>query len=140
MPIVWLPRNGGYVKNMKMTGEGFFINEKESLVMDGTFKDGILDGEGMVVKYADNLINIRRGSYSNGKENGAVYEYVFPKTLWREFLDKEEGIDSATRYTHVFQNGAWKSTSETTVKKITGFLTKHDEKNHFISFSLVELN
>lgn len=122
MPVTFIPINGGYWKNGALHGEGYIIDTNNYIIKKGEFDKGKLSGENCLkINYSnESLVNIRLGIYSNDKENGQVYEYVFSKSLWDDFLNLEQGVDS-TRYTQIFNNGIWSSTSETVNnKKIKG--------------------
>lgn len=134
MPITFIPKNGGYWKNGTLQGGGVIIDTNNSIIKKGTFNRGKLNGNNCLkVDYSGaTLVNIRVGIYANDKENGQVYEYVFAKSLWDDFLNLEEGVDS-TRYTQIFNNGVWVSTSETVNnKKVKGsFVYVNSKLNDF---------
>ncbi len=139
MSITYIPKNGGYWKNGTLYGEGDIVDTNNSIIKSGFFDKGKLSGENCLkINYSsETLVNVRMGSYTNDKENGPVYEYVFSKSLWDDFLNLEEGINS-TRYTQIFNNGVWSSTSETiNNKKIKG--TFNYSNSRLVGFTFEEV-
>jgi hypothetical protein len=131
MPITWIPVRGyGYWSKGKLIGEGQYINENDYLMEKGTFnQDGNLDAvECEVINYSDPAnVSVRLGTYSDGKENGTIIEYVFAKSAWENFMINSSV--SSTKYTHLFSNGVWESTSNTQNNiSILGNFTRVDDK------------
>jgi hypothetical protein len=124
-----------------MTGQGQEIDENKCVIKSGTFNDrGELDGDSVVIDYGGSNVNIRVGTYVDGKEDGAVYEYVFAKSSWGAFHSHSGGVAS-TRYKHIFNDGSWTTTQETiNNKRIKGACSKQRCKmDNWTSFNFAEL-
>lgn len=120
MTITWTPVRGeGYWKNGILIGKGQYINDHESIMKKGTFdENGVLNSTDCeVINYSDtNNVSIRKGPFVNGKEHGEIFEYVFTKSDWEDFKTRANGINS-TKYTQLFSNGVWQSTTATVNNK-----------------------
>jgi hypothetical protein len=138
MPIFWIPvRGNGYFCNGKLIGEGQYINTNNCIIQKGIFNtNGLLHGSNNeIIDYSDSVnVNIRKGQYSEGKENGVIYEYVFAKSLWNDFYNGDN--TTTTRYQHNFNNGIWQSTAETKNNIIIqGQIDEVDNKINNFAFS-----
>ena len=139
MGIVYRVNNGGVIRNYKIIGSGSKLDGNSNIYTQGFFNEGLLNGNGCcVAKFSTNPVNIRKGSYINGIVDGVVLEYVFPLSLWNEFVSTPPNGISVTRYTQVFNNGTWVSCTSTDTVLIQGTTTVNS-KNYVNSFSFVEL-
>lgn len=136
MAITFIPGEGGVVRNFRIVGNGSICDENKQIITQGTFVKGLLEGQGIVTNYSSEDINIREGTYTAGKENGQIYEYVFPKSEWEAFASPALGAVPATKYTHQFSNGTWVSTSATDSVQINGNAT-FNARGFMVAFSFV---
>ena len=139
MVVSFIPGPNGMVRNFHIIGNGSIFDENEQVITQGFFNGGVLDGPtvGYVTKYSTDSINIRSGTYARGLEDGQIYEYVFPKTDWLTFKAGIQGV-SVTKYTHMFSNGVWKSTSATEIKQAKGKFA-YNAKGNMIAFSFTSI-
>ncbi len=116
MTITWVPTpNNGFWKNGILIGTGAVYDDINKVYRKGNFNtSGELDGADCVVlNFSDPVnINIRKGPYASGKENGTITEYVLPQSSLTNFETKNAGVDS-TKYVHTFSNGNYQSTTAT---------------------------
>jgi hypothetical protein len=116
MTITWVPvPNSGVWKNGVLVGEGSEYNEIDKIYRKGNFNSaGELEGANCtVLDFSDPVnINIRKGPYAAGKENGTIAEYVLPQSNINNFETKNAGVD-ATKYGHTFSIGVYQSTTST---------------------------
>ena len=113
--ITWIATRGEgkWVKG-RLIGRGQYINENEKIMQKGIFNNnGRLNNDDCeYIKYSDSAnVNIRKGSFKDGKESGTIYEYVFAKSFWEDLLNNNK--IQCTKYTHTFSDGNWQSTLET---------------------------
>ena len=115
MPYTWVPTiSQGYWQNGVLVGVGEVLNEIDCILQKGTFNSkGQLHGNNCIaIDYSDlSLVTIKKGTFSNGLENGTVYEYVFPKSRWATLIGN--GTISTTKYTRTYNLGALTATTQT---------------------------
>ena len=137
---MFIPRNGGSIKNGKPSGYGDLINQKQMFVKSGNFDiNGELTGKHCyLIDYSGVFVSVRVGEYSSDKPNGEIKEYVFSKTKWKVFFNG--GVD-CVKYLQVFNNGSWKATIGNELKKIKANVTYSDiNVDEITSFSFSEVN
>lgn len=131
---------GSVVKNFQIVTEGGSYNDVACVFKQGSWLKGKLNGSDCTnTNYSDvSLVNIRKGVYSSDKENGTIIEYVFPKSLWGDFiLNPPAGIDS-TKYIQEYTSGVLSSTTSSGSQKIKGLVT-YNSKGYVIDFSFSEV-
>jgi hypothetical protein len=140
MVVSFVPGVGGMLKNFKLIGNGSVFDSNKKIFQQNNFDSaGLLSGENcLTVNYAADPVFIRVGNYVAGVENGTISEYVFPQSSWSKFLSGTDDGVTSTKYTQVFSNGVWQSTSATATINITSTNTR-DANNNISSFSFVEL-
>lgn len=136
--VVIIPDNGSHSSNFQIVGSGSYLDGNVCVFSQGPFTSGRLNGNGCTLtNFSIDPVNIRVGSYVSGSPNGTILEYVFPLSEWDAFSTGT--ATTATRYTQVFSNGTWVSTSATDTITIQGTTTVNS-RNFVNSFSFVELN
>ena len=140
MPTTYIPDAGSIVKNFQIITKGGIFDSTACIFRQGTWNAGKLNGpDCTITNYADSTsVNIRTGPYSNNSPNGTVSEYVFPKSSWSVFITNPDAGVDCTRYTQVFTNGVFDSTTETVDKKIKGLVT-YNSKGYIIGFTFSEV-
>lgn len=124
------------IHNFQILGAGSIFDENNCVFTQGTFTGGKINGQGTITKYGSIEANIRRGEYTNGVENGKIFEYSFSKQCWANMLAGHD-ITSA-KYTHMFTNGSWTSTLAQESRQIRGSVAKN-AKGYVIAFEFTEL-
>lgn len=138
MPVTLVPDEGSIIKNFQIVNSGSIFDGNEKIITQGTFLKGKLNGDNCILtRYGGEDISIRKGTFSNGLENGNIFEYVFLQAEWEKLFVNNSHI-SVTRYTHVFANGVWHSTSATATVTITGTRVFND-KHYLVGFTFSEI-
>lgn len=141
MVVTFIPNTekGGHFRNFQIVGEGSTFDENNGIFIQGFFERGKLNVQdvGTVTKYLGDAVSIRQGSYRNGMEDGKIYEYVFAKSEWQTFIDGKVSV-STEKYTQLFNNGIYVSTSATETKQIIGKFTIN-AKGYIVGFEFSEL-
>jgi hypothetical protein len=138
MAITMVPAAGSVIKNFQIVDTGGIYDDNLKVIKQGKFLSGKLNGPDCVVtSYGGSEINIRKGAFSAGVENGSIFEYVFVQSDWELLFGANSSI-SVTRYSHVFANGVWQSTSATNTVKITGTRT-FNTKGYLVGFTFMEV-
>lgn len=120
---MFIPRNGGRIKNGKPSGYGDLFDQKQMSIKSGNFDmNAELTGKHCYcIEYSGVFVNIRVGEYMSDKPNGPIKEYVFPKTLWKEFFNGD--VVKCVKYIQVFDNGVWKSSLGNENSKVKATIT-----------------
>lgn len=138
MPVTLVPAEGSVIKNFQIVDTGGIFDGNTKIITQGVFLKGKLNGlECTVTKYGGDDISIRHGAYEAGREHGDIFEYVFVQALWEGLFVADSNI-SVTRYTQIFTDGVWQSTSATETKQITGTRT-YNTKGYLVGFTYVEV-
>lgn len=141
MTVTFIPSPGSVFRNFQIVTDGSIFDDVTCLFKQGTWQSGKLNGANCTLtNYIDiTNVNIRVGVFTSGKENGAIYEYIFPKSDWLTFIATPVGGIDSTRYTRIYTNGILTSTSETiTGKKIQGTIT-YNSAGNINGFSFIEI-
>ena len=121
MVVITVPKNGGFVKNFQLIGDGDIFDSVKCLYRQGTWSNNQLNGATVYTDFYNPVVNIKVGPYVSNKPNGTIHEYTFDKTEWIAFVANPPAGILATKKFNVYTNGTLTSTISTEIVNIKGF-------------------